>query len=193
MDTDRPADQQNRTEEQRTGLVIPPPAQVPPPSTIDEQTDAEIHRPQGAASGGRAVRDAGDRPGSGWSSSTARGRCWRSWSWPAASSAPSAAPQSAPVGPAVSGRFAGAWRELVDHARDLGQPIPVRGRRDPARAVLLIVSARRPDPGPPGRQPGVRAAAAPAARGRGLLARGRPGAAYHVRPGAPLAGGSAPR
>ena len=25
----------------------------------------------------------------------------------------------------VSARFVGAWRELVDHARDLGQPIPV--------------------------------------------------------------------
>ena len=26
---------------------------------------------------------------------------------------------------AVSARFVGAWRELVDHARDLGQPVPL--------------------------------------------------------------------
>ena len=43
----------------------------------------------------------------------------------------------------ASGRIAGAWRELVDHARDLGRGGPRRGRH-PARAVGSDRVDRRP-------------------------------------------------
>ena len=38
----------------------------------------------------------------------------------------------------ISSRFVGAWRELVDHARDLGQPVPVGAgvtRREQSRRL----------------------------------------------------------
>jgi hypothetical protein len=42
--------------------------------------------------------------------------------------------------PRVSARFVGAWRELVDHARDLGQPIPVGPRVTRREQSYEIVS-----------------------------------------------------
>jgi hypothetical protein len=143
MDTDRPADQQTRTEEQLSGVVIPPPAQVPPPSTIDEQTDAEI-------TARKAQRASEEQPGSssvGWVRALlvyAGGPLLAvlvvvgailSAKWLRRSRRRSTR--------LVSGRIAGAWRELVDHARDLGQPVPVTGltRREQS---ALITSAQAP-------------------------------------------------
>ncbi len=141
MDTDRPADQQNRTEEQRTGLVIPPPAQVPPPSTIDEQTDAEI-------TARKVQRAADQRSGTGrpaWVGMVlvygagpllavlvvAGGILGAKW-------LRRSRRRSARL---VSGRIAGAWRELVDHARDLGRPVPVRGHTRREQSLLIDSAA----------------------------------------------------
>lgn len=141
MDTDRPANQQTQTEEQLSGLVISPPAQVPPPSTIDEQTDAEItarkvQRPakkdqDGAAAGSAwlgAVLVYGGGPllaillvvGAILGAKLLRRSRRRSTRQ-------------------TSRRFVGAWHELVDHARDLGQPVPVRGitRREQSLLITL--------------------------------------------------------
>jgi hypothetical protein len=40
----------------------------------------------------------------------------------------------------VSARFVGAWRELVDHARDLGQPVPVGSGITRREQAFQIVS-----------------------------------------------------
>ena len=191
MDTDRPADQQTRTEEQLSGVVIPPPAQVPPPSTIDEQTDAEIT----ARKAQRADEDQADGE--------------RAPAWVRAVLVYAGGPLLAVlvvVGAIlsakwlrrsrrrstrlVSGRIAGAWRELVDHARDLGQPVPVR-RAHPARAVAADRLGGAPGAGPPRRRPGLRAGRARRERGRELLAGGRRGAAYPLGRREPSVGGCA--
>jgi transglutaminase superfamily protein len=142
MDTDRPADQQTRTEEQLSGMVIPPPAQVPPPSTIDEQTDAEITarkvRREAAAEKERAGSPAwlralllyGGGPllaialvvGAILVAKSLR-RYRRRWA------------------DEMSGRVAGAWHELVDHARDLGHQVPVRGITRREQSVLIASAA----------------------------------------------------
>ncbi|MGI8645757.1 MAG: transglutaminase-like domain-containing protein [Nocardioides sp.] len=150
MDTDRPADQQTQTEEQLSGLAIPPPAQVPPPSTIDEQTDAEI-------TARKVQRDQDEKvaaSGSAWLRAVlvyaggpllalllALGAILYA-KWLRRSRRRSA--------PQMSGRIAGAWRELVDHARDLGQQVPVSGltRREQSALVASIGApglARRAD------------------------------------------------
>ena len=177
MDTDRPADQQTRTEEQLSGVVIPPPAQVPPPSTIDEQTDAEIT----ARKAQRASEEQPGSSGAGWVRALlvyAGGPLLAvlvvvgailSAKWLRRSRRRSTR--------LVSGRIAGAWRELVDHARDLGQPVPVTGLTRREQSVL-IASAAGPGAGPPGGRPRVRAGRARRERGGQLLAGGRRGAAY---------------
>ena len=176
MDTDRPADQQTRTEEQLSGVVIPPPAQVPPPSTIDEQTDAEIT----ARKAQRASEEQPGSPSAGWVRAllvygggpllavlVVVGAIL-SAKWLRRSRRRSTR--------LVSGRIAGAWRELVDHARDLGQPVPVTGLTRREQSVL-ITSAQAAGAGPPGGRPRVRAGRARRERGGQLLAGGRRGAA----------------
>ena len=113
------------------------------PRRADRRRD---HGAQGAPRRRRARR--GRRaPGLGarrcWS--TAAGRCSPcSWS-PGRSSPPRrcAAPAPRTSGPS-SGRIAGAWRELVDHARDLGSAGAGR-RASPAASSRW----RSPRPGPP--------------------------------------------
>ena len=143
MDTDRPgrpADPDRGAA--AAGLVIPPPAQVPPPSTIDEQTDAEIT----ARKAQRATDEADAERAPAWV------RAVLVYAGGAAAGGPARRRRrsSAPSGCAgsrrrsarlVSGRIAGAWRELVDHARDLGQPVPVARRSPGASSRCCIGSA----------------------------------------------------
>ena len=190
MDTDRPADQQTRTEEQLSGVVIPPPAQVPPPSTIDEQTDAEIT----ARKAQRATRTQAGSAGAGWVRAVlvyAGGPLLAVLLVVGAILAAKWLRRSRRRSTRlVSGRIAGAWRELVDHARDLGQPVPVAGRH-PARAVAADRLGGRARAGAPRGRPGLRAGRARRERGRQLLAGGRRGAAYPLGGGQPPVGGCA--
>lgn len=139
MDTDRPAEQPPQTEQEMSGTVVPPPAPIPPPSTSGEQTDAELNSR-------KAKRDAGDDGP------------WSVPGWVKAILVYVGGPlllvllllgaiigakllrrrrrQSAAK---VSARFVGAWRELVDYARDLGQPIPMGAaitRREQSTAIV---------------------------------------------------------
>ena len=126
-----PADQVPETNTPMSGTVVPPPDPIPPPSDAGDQSDADLKerkatarrrptRTRTASSPGRPVvgRDGGDVRRS-----------------PAARRRPAARPPSsasrrgvgtdAAARPSASARFVGAWRELVDHARDLGQPVPL--------------------------------------------------------------------
>ncbi|WP_134738178.1 transglutaminase-like domain-containing protein [Nocardioides sp. 503] len=123
MDTDRPAEQPPLTEQEMSGTVVPPPAPIPPPSTLAEQNDAELN----ARKGDRDADESGGLPA--WVrvvllyvglpllvvvlllSSVVLAKVLRRRRRRAADR--------------MSARIVGAWRELVDHARDLGQPVPV--------------------------------------------------------------------
>ncbi len=124
MDYDRPAEQPPLAEQEMSGTVVPPPAPIPPPSTLAEQNDAELEA--------RKVdrdKESDDGAGSAWLryvliyvggplllallvigtillAKALRRRRRRSAA-------------------RASARVVGGWRELVDHARDLGRPVPV--------------------------------------------------------------------
>jgi hypothetical protein len=126
MGDERPAKLPPQSQQEQSGVRVPPPAPVPPPSVIGEQTETEV----------KARRS---RPGDETPETVGK---WPLWLGPALVFG---------VGPfvvlltfvacvavakrwrrtsrrrsrRVSARFVGAWRELVDHARDLGQPVPV--------------------------------------------------------------------
>ncbi|QCW51693.2 transglutaminase domain-containing protein [Nocardioides dongxiaopingii] len=124
MDLDRPAEQPPLAEQEMSGTVVPPPAPVPPPSTLAEQTEAELE----ARRIDRKEQD-DDAVVAGWFGwvlvavggplllallvvGTVAGlKGWRRRRRRGAAQA--------------SERVVGGWRELVDHARDLGRPVPV--------------------------------------------------------------------
>ncbi|HYH73508.1 MAG TPA: transglutaminase-like domain-containing protein [Nocardioides sp.] len=129
MSTTPPADQVPETNTPMSGTVIPPPNPIPPPSDAGEQSDADLKER-------KATRKKADEDEEGlvpgvpsWVGAvlTYVGlpillvglllgavvglKAWRRHR------RRSAEPASA--------RFVGAWRELVDHARDLGQVVPL--------------------------------------------------------------------
>jgi hypothetical protein len=128
MDDDRPAEQQTTRQQQLSGSVVPPPAPIPPPSTAGEQNDADMKVRKSRST----AKDAGDEvagPVAEWLS-----RLVRYVGVPVLAAtillssvvvAKLLRRRRRRMRPKVSARFVGAWRELVDHARDLGQPIPV--------------------------------------------------------------------
>jgi hypothetical protein len=126
MDKDKPAAQPPQSQQQMTGDVVPPPQPIPPPSTVGDQSDSDLRtqkshktaptpEPTEAPDGTWGVRVAayvavpvvvgGGVVGSILGAKLLRRRRRRS-------------------ARTVSARFAGGWRELVDHARDLGIPVP---------------------------------------------------------------------
>lgn len=123
MDTDRPAEQPPISEQEMSGTVVPPPAPIPPPSTLAEQNDAELN----ARKGDRDEELPTELPA--WVrvlllyvglpllvvvlllSSVVLAKGLRR--------------RRRRTADRVSARIVGGWRELVDHARDLGQPVPV--------------------------------------------------------------------
>ncbi|HEX6150940.1 transglutaminase-like domain-containing protein [Nocardioides sp.] len=138
MDFDRPAELPPREEEQMSGTNVPPPAAIPPPSTVGEPTDAELN----ALRNKRETDDGFSLPG--WlvavltyvvvplllmlavagvilGAKTLRRRRRRS-------------------AESVSARFAGGWREVTDHARDLGVAVTGVTRREES-LVLTGVGA----------------------------------------------------
>jgi len=136
MSHDKPADQPPQQQEQLSGSVVPPPAPVPPPSTAGESDDSDLkaravskhptehhfHLPGWV----RITAEAGGIPllviavviGGILGAKAVRRRRRR-------------------TAERTSARVAGAWRELVDHARDLGHRLPMGGatRREQAAAL----------------------------------------------------------
>ncbi len=144
MDHDRPADLPPQQEQQLNGVNVPPPAAIGPPSSIGEQTDAELSSRKGK-------RDAhGDEgPFPRWLLLTLAcvggpllvllllgvaivgAKAWRR--------------RRRRTAARPSTRVIGAWRELVDHARDLGEPVPVDpGRTRREQAGHLTTASARP-------------------------------------------------
>lgn len=129
MSTTPPADQVPETNTPMSGTVIPPPNPIPPPSDAGEQSDADLKER-------KATRKKAEEDEEGLIAAlpswigvavTYVGvpllvlalllgavvglKAWRRHRRRSADSA--------------SARFVGAWRELVDHARDLGQVVPL--------------------------------------------------------------------
>ena len=128
MDDDRPAEQQTIRRQQLSGSVVPPPAPIPPPSTAGEQNDADMKVRKNRSTAKQAADEIA-RPVPEW-----LGRLVRYVGVPVLAVtillssvvvAKLLRRRRRRLRPKVSARFVGAWRELVDHARDLGQPIPV--------------------------------------------------------------------
>jgi hypothetical protein len=128
MDDDRPAEQQTTRPQQLSGSVVPPPAPIPPPSTAGEQNDADMKVRKNKSTAKQATDEAAG-PVTQW-----LGRAVRYVAAPLLALvillssvvvAKLLRRRRRRTRTKVSARFVGAWRELVDHARDLGQPIPV--------------------------------------------------------------------
>jgi transglutaminase-like putative cysteine protease len=157
MSDDPPADQLPETNTPMTGTVVPPPAPIPPPSDAGDQSDADLKERKAD----KKQADEEDEEESVVQQLPA---------WVLLVVAYVGGPllvvllviaailglkllrrrrrRNAAV---VSARFVGAWRELVDHARDLGQPVPAGPtvtRREQSGAIgseLAPTLARRAD------------------------------------------------
>jgi len=130
MSTTPPADQLPETNTPMSGTVIPPPNPIPPPSDAGEQSDADLKERKATRKKKADEDEDALIPGlPAWV-----GRVVTYVGLPLLAIALLLA---AVVGlkalrrrrrrtaASPSARFVGAWRELVDHARDLGQPVPL--------------------------------------------------------------------
>lgn len=135
MGDQRPAKLPPQSDRNLTGANVPPPAPIPPPSTIDDQTDTDLKERKTSNDGAddqaisrglprwvKAVLVLGGIPvllvGSVLCSIVLV-KVWRR--------------RRRRRKGKVSARVVGAWNELVDHARDLGQDVtvsPVSTRRE---------------------------------------------------------------
>ena len=148
MSTTPPADQVPETNTPMSGTVIPPPNPIPPPSDAGEQSDADL-KERKATRKKKEADDAGlipDVPGWAGAVATYVGgplvllalllgaivgvKAWRRHRRRSADS--------------PSARFVGAWRELVDHARDLGQVVPLGPTVTRREQSVGIVSDQAP-------------------------------------------------
>ncbi len=130
MSTTPPADQVPQTNTPMSGTVIPPPNPIPPPSDAGEQSDADLKERKATRKKAAEEDEEGiiaDLPSWIGVVVTYVGgpllvvvlllgavvglKAWRRHRRRSAAS--------------PSARFVGAWRELVDHARDLGQVVPL--------------------------------------------------------------------
>jgi transglutaminase-like putative cysteine protease len=143
MNTVRPAEQPPLQEQEMSGTLVPPPAPIPPPSTLAEQNDAELEA--------RKVNRDDDAAG------------WQLPGWLRVILVYVGGPLllallvlAAIVGlkalrrrrrrgaDRASARIVGGWRELVDHARDLGQPVPVGSGWTRREQSYRVASAEAP-------------------------------------------------
>jgi Transglutaminase-like superfamily len=126
MGDQRPAKLPPESDRNRTGASVPPAAPIPPPSVIQDQTDTELQARKGDEA---ADPPAPERGLPLWVArllvfvglplfllaavlaAIVLVKAWRRT-------------RRRTSGP-MSSRVVGAWRELVDHARDLGQAVPV--------------------------------------------------------------------
>jgi hypothetical protein len=127
MDHDKPATLPPQSQQQMTGAVVPPPQPIPPPSSAGDQSDTDMRA--------QKSKHASLTP----PPATHRVVAWvgRAVAYVGVPLLLVAAVVGAILGakllrrrrrrtaPRISARFVGGWHELVDHARDLGQPIPV--------------------------------------------------------------------
>lgn len=126
-----------------SGTNVPPPAAIPPPSTVGEPTDAELN----ALKNKRDSDDTFALPG--WlvalltyvvlplllvlavAGAIVGSKAWRRRRRRSAES--------------VSARFAGGWREVTDHARDLGVAVSGVTRREQS---LVLAGVGVPEAAP---------------------------------------------
>lgn len=139
MGDERPAELPPESDRNRTGASVPPAAPIPPPSVIQDQTDTDLKARKGDQSGDDEAAASGLPR---WLV-----RLLVLGGLPLSMIAAVAASillvksvrrsRRRTSGP-MSRRIVGAWRELVDHARDLGQVVPVTSastRREQSAAI----------------------------------------------------------
>ena len=130
MSDEPPADQLPETNTPMTGTVVPPPAPIPPPSDAGDQSDADLkERKADKKEADEDEESVVDRL-PGWVVAVATYVGGPAARGPARRRLPSSGlkllrRRRRRNAASVSARFVGAWRELVDHARDLGQPVPL--------------------------------------------------------------------
>ena len=133
MDRRPPTEQQPETNTPMSGTVIPPPNPIPPPSDTGELSDAEL-KERKARKKEKAAQEDEQAPGvieglPGWVRVVAvygGSPLLALLTLLLAVVGLKALRRRRRLGAAsTSARFVGAWRELVDHARDLGQPVPL--------------------------------------------------------------------
>jgi hypothetical protein len=127
MSHEPPTEQMPQTDEPMSGTVVPPPNPVPPPADLGEMTDADLKPRRLDASDEDEAAGAFALPA--WLVALLR--------WVGIPLGLLLGLAGAVLGAKAlrrrrrlaaahpSARFVGAWRELVDHARDLGQPVGV--------------------------------------------------------------------
>ena len=136
-----PSEQQPQTQEPMSGTVVPPPAPIPPPSDLGESADSDLRARMQAEQSDEDV--AGDQRGLPvWVGAVLR--------YVGVPLLAVAALLGGVLGAkvlrrrrrrttgAASTRVGAAWRELVDHARDLGRSVPLWSsttRREQSGAV----------------------------------------------------------
>ena len=143
MSTVRPAEQPPLQEQEMSGTVVPPPAPIPPPSTLAEQHDTELE----------ARKDDHDDDESGWGLPAWLLVVLRYVGVPLLAAvlvvativgAKALRRRRRRRAERTSARIGGGWRELVDHARDLGQPVPVAAGWTRREQAGLLVSPAAP-------------------------------------------------
>ena len=129
MSSTPPADQVPETNTPMSGTVVPPPNPIPPPSDAGEQSDADLKER-------KATRKKSDEDDDGllpglpsWVGVVARyvggPVLLLALLLGAIVAAKAVRRHRRRSAESPSARFVGAWRELVDHARDLGQVVPL--------------------------------------------------------------------
>jgi len=136
----KPAEQPPQQQEQLSGSVVPPPAPVPPPSTVGESSDSDL---RARAVGKHASDHHFHLPGWVWITAEAVGVPLFLIALVVGGivGAKAVRRRRRRTAARTSARVAGAWRELIDHARDLGHRLPVAGATRPEQAAALGVPA----------------------------------------------------
>ena len=126
MDKDKPAALPPQSRQQLTGNVVPPPQPIPPPSSVGDQSDTDLRTQRSHKT--TPTPEPADHGGAAWIALVA--------TYVGAPTLLVAGVVGSIVGAKVlrrrrrrtaaqvSARFVGAWRELIDHARDLGVAVP---------------------------------------------------------------------
>lgn len=129
MSDEPPAEQLPESTEPMTGTVVPPPAPIPPPSDAGDQSDADLKERKAEKKDEEEESETLAAGIPGWVVALARFVGIPLLVVAAVLGSIVAAKvlrrRRRRRAASVSARFVGAWRELVDHARDLGRPVPL--------------------------------------------------------------------